>query len=214
MDELIRLNSDETVNSLLAEKAQQAQDVKSAIDILATQTALKQAETVEKVVTEKQEELRNDAEAKRIEAETAKILKQVEKVKQEQEKQLAELDKVISAKQKEVEQLKADSDKAQAFFESNKDIMRYIGIRESKSLHTMQVLMVPATVIFVIVQALLFPLTLIGILLETIVNILGGVCGAVTNNALKIIISIIIIAVLLGGGFCAYFFGGKLLTSI
>lgn len=214
MDELIRLNSDETVNSLLAEKAQQAQDIKSAIDILATQTALKQAETVEKVVTEKQEELRNDAEAKRIEAETAKILKQVEKVKQEQEKQLAELDKVISAKQKEVEQLKADSDKAQAFFDSNKDIMRYIGIRERKSLHTMQVLMVPATVIFVIVQALLFPLTLIGILLETIVNILGGVCGAVTNNALKIIISIIIIAVLLGGGFCAYFFGGKLLTSI
>lgn len=200
------------INSLLDRKVEQTNDVKSAIDILATRTALEQEETLNKVVTEKQEELRTDAEAKRIQAETTKISKEVEKVKQEKEKQLAELDKAISAKQKEVEQLKADSDKAQAFFDSNKDIMKYIGIREKKSIKTMQALMVPATVIFVIVQVLLFPLTLIGLLLETVVNILGGICGAIKNNALKIVLSILVIILLLGGFFCFYYFGGKLLT--
>lgn len=202
----------ETINSLLDKKVEQATEVKSAIDFLATKTALQQEDTIKKVVTEKQEELRNDAETKRIQAETERISKEVEKVKQEKEKQLAELDKVITAKRKEVEQLKADSDKAQAFFESNKDILKYIGIRERKSIRTMQALMIPAAVVFIIVQILLFPLTLIGLILETIVNILGGICGAIQNNALKIILSILIVTLLLGGGFCAYYFGGKLLN--
>lgn len=206
------LSKSNNINSLLDKKVEHTDDVKSAIDILATKTALEQEETLNKVVNEKQEELRNDAEAKRIQAETDRISKEVERVKQEKEKQLAELDKTISAKQKEIEQLKAESDKAQAFFDSNKDIMKYIGIREKKSLKTMQALMFPATIIFIIVQILLFPLTLIGLLLETIVNILGGICGAIKNNALKIVVSILVVALLLGGGFCAYFFGGKLLT--
>ena len=201
-------SSPNNINNLLDEKVKQTSDVKTAIDILATKTALEQKETLEKVVVEKEEELRNDAEAKRIQAETDRISKEVEKVRQEKEKQLAELDKVISAKQKEVEQLKADSDKAQAFFDSNKDILKYIGIREKKSMKAMQGLMFPATIIFVIVQILLFPLTFIGLLLETIVNILGGICGTITNNALKIVLSILIVALLLGSGFCAYYFGG------
>lgn len=212
MDEENKLSKSNNINSLLDKKVEQTNDVKSAIDILATKTALEQEETLNKVVSEKQEELRNDAEAKRIQAETDRITKEVERVRQEKEKELAELDKTISAKQKEVEQLKADSDKAQAFFDSNKDIMKYIGIREKKSIKTMQALMIPAIVVFIIVQILLFPLTLIGLLLETVVNILGGICGAIQNNALRIVISILVIALLLGGGFCAYFYGGKLLT--
>lgn len=213
-NENLLLSKSSAINSLLDKKVEQTSDVKSAIDILATKTALEQEETLNKVVSEKQEELRNDAEAKRVQAETERITKEVERVKQEKEKQLAELDKVISAKRKEVEQLKAESDKSQAFFDNNKDIMRYIGIREKKSIRTMQVLMAPATVIFIIVQVLLFPITLIGLLLETIVNILGGICGAIKNNALKIIITILVIILLLGGAFCVYFFGGKLLTNL
>lgn len=210
-NENLLLNKNENINSLLDKKVEQTSDVKSAIDILATKTALEQEETLNKVVNEKQEELRNDAEAKRIQAETERISKEVERVKQEKEKELAELDKTISSKQKEVEQLKADSDKAQAFFDSNKDILKYIGIREKKSIKTMQALMFPATIVFIIVQILLFPLTLIGLLLETIVNILGGICGAIKNNALKIIVAILVVVLLLSGGFCAYYFGGKLL---
>lgn len=199
------------INKILDSKVESTSDVKTAIDILATQTALKQKETLEKVVVEKEEELRNDAEAKRIQAETEKISKEVEKVKQQKEKQLAELDKVISAKHKEVEELRAESDKAQAFFESNKDILKYIGVVEKKSIRTMQALMFPATLIFIIVQILLFPLTLIGLILETIVNILGGICGAIKNNAIKIVLSILVVAIVVGGGFCAYYFGGKLI---
>lgn len=206
------LRSSLDVDTTIDTEIKNTDNVKDVIDLYATKTALEQEETLNKVVTEKQEELRTDAEAKRIQAETTKISKEVEKVKQEKEKQLAELDKVISAKQKEVEQLKADSDKAQAFFDSNKDILKYIGIRERKSIKTMQALMIPATIMFIIVQILLFPLTFMGLLLETVVNILGSICGAIKNNALKIILSILVIALLLGGGFCAYYFSGKLLT--
>jgi hypothetical protein len=75
----------------------------------------------------------------------------------------------------------------------------------------MQALMFPATVVFIIVQVLLFPLTFIGILLETIVNIIGGICGAIQNNALKIMLTLLIIAFLITGAFCTYYFGGKYL---
>jgi flagellar motility protein MotE (MotC chaperone) len=199
------------INNLLDEKVKQTNDVKTAIDILATQTALKQEETLEKVVTEKQEELRNDAEAKRIQAETDRISKEVEKVKQEKEKELAELDKEISAKEKEVEKLKADSDKAQAFFDSNEDILSCIGIRSKKTLKVMYALMIPATIIFILIRFIALPLTIGGKLVEILIEIIGGICKAITNSALKIIISIFVILLLTGGGFCAYYFGGQLI---
>lgn len=206
-----KIETTPNIDKILDEKTDKAQDIKTALDILTTRTALQREGTIDKLVDEKEEELRNDAEAKRVQAEVERISKEVEKVKQEKEKQLAELDKTISAKQKEVEQLKVEADKETTFFESNKDILKYIGIREKKSLRTMQALMFPATIIFIIVQILLFPLTLCGLVLETIVNILGGICGAIQNNALKIILSILVIIIVVGGGFCAYYFGGQLI---
>lgn len=198
------------INNLLDQKVNETQDVKTAIDILATKTALEQKETLEKVVVEKEEELRNDAEAKRIQAETQRIEKEVEKVKQEKEKEIAEIDKVISAKQKEVEQLKAESDKAQAFFDSNEDILSYVGVRSKKTLRVMYMLMIPAIIVFALVQIIALPITIVGKLLELIINIVAGVCKTITNNALKILISVLVVAVLLGGGFCAYYFSGKI----
>ena len=200
----------DSVNSIIDEKVKNESDVKTAIDLFATKTALEQKETLDKVVEEKQEELRNDAEAKRVQAETERISKEVEKVKQEKEKDLAQLDKIISAKRKEVEQLKAESDKAQTFFDSNEDVLSYIGIRKKKSLGVMQTLMFPATIIFIIVQVLLFPFTLGGKFFETIINILGGICKAISGNALKIVVSVLVITMLIGGGFCAYYFMGKI----
>lgn len=206
-------NSPSAVDSLIHKKAKESTNVKDVIDLYATETALHQEQTLDKVVTEKEEELRLNAEAKRIQAETEKAEKEVQKILQEKEKQLAELDKVISAKQKEIEELKVESDKASTFFESNKDILKYIGVREKKSQRTMQALMFPATIVFIIVQILLFPLTFCGLLLETVVNIVGGVCGSIKNNALKIMLSIIVIALVVGVGFCAYYFGGKLIIE-
>ena len=142
---------EQNVNELLDSKIKATTNEKEAIDFLATKTALQQDGTVEKIVNEKTEELKNDAEAKRIKAETDRINEEVLRVKAEKEKEIAELDKVISTKRKEVEQLQADSDRAEAYFETNKDILSYIGIRRKKTLNVMRRLMWLATIIFAIV---------------------------------------------------------------
>jgi hypothetical protein len=201
------------VKSILDDKVKKTDDVKTAIDLLATKTALEQGDTVVKLVNEKTEELRNDAEAKRVEAETKRVEEETKKILAEKEKQIQEYEKVITAKKKEVEQLNAESDKAEAFFKANSEILKYIGVRNKKSLGTMRVLMYPATLIFCIVQFLLFPLTFSGVILEAFVGIVGGVCGEIKSNALKIIISILVVLLIVGIVFLVYFYGGKLVAN-
>lgn len=199
------------VKSILDNKVKNTDNVKDAIDLLATKTALEQGDTVEKLVAEKTEELRNDAETKRVFAETQRINEEIEKVKAEKQKEIEEYDRLITAKKKEVEQLNADSDKAQAFFNANSEILKYIGVRNKKSLGAMKFLMYPATLIFCIVQFLLFPLTFGGVVLEAVVGIIGGICGEVKSNALKIILSTLVVLFICGVVFIAYFFGVRLL---
>ena len=211
MNELTKSND---INALLDGKIKQTSNEKEAIDFLATKTALTQDGTVEKIVNEKTEELKNDAEAKRVKAEAGRLEEEAKKVKVEQEKILAEYEKQIQAKKKEVEELIAESDKAEAYFKANAEILKYIGIRTKKSLRVMQVLMYPASIIFLIVQILLFPLTFVGVTIEAIVNIVGGVCGSIENNAIKMIISIAVILVVVAIVILAYIFGGKLIASL
>lgn len=215
-----KIEADKSILSMIETKANKTDDVKSAIDLLATSTALKQDGTVEKLVNEKTEELKNDAEARRVEAETKRIAEEVNRVKQEAEKEIAEYDKIIAAKQKEVDQLnaerdklKAENEKAEAYFEANKDILKYIGVRSKKSMGVMKSLMYPASIVFIIVQILLFPLTFAGLTLEAVVNIVGAVCGSIKNNAFKIILSIGIILLVVGVLVCTYVFGGKLIAN-
>lgn len=206
---LMMQENSEGVDTLLEKKAREASDVKTAIDLLATKTALKQEETLNKVVEEKQEELRNDAEAKRVQAETERISKEVEKVRQEKEKELVELDRTISLKRAEVDHLKAESDIAQAYFNSNKDILKCIGIREKKSLGVMKALMIPASFIFIIAQILFSPISFCGILLEIFVDVIGSVCGAIKNNAIKIISAVLIALVIIAVGVGVYYVIGE-----
>ena len=124
-----KTKSIEEVSKIITDKVNGTDNVKTAIDLLTTKTALQQEGVVEKLVDEKEQELVKDAETKKINAET-------EKIKKEKEREIAEFDKIIYAKQKEIEQLKVEADKAQAFFDSNKDILKYIGVREKKSLKT------------------------------------------------------------------------------
>lgn len=199
------------IKSLLDTKVKQTDDVKTAIDLLATREALADGDTVDRLIDEKAEELRNDAEAKRVKAEAERINEEVAKIKRQKEKEIEEYDRQITARKKEVEQLRAEADKAQAFFDANGEILKYIGVRSKKSLKTMQALMVPATIIFAIVQVLLFPLTLCGVVLETLVNIVGGICNAIKNQALKIIASIGVILLIGGAVFGVYYFAGGLI---
>lgn len=208
-EKALKIVDNKNINNIIDDKANDVSDVKSAIDLFATKIALGQEETISKVVNEKQEELRNDAETKRVQAEAERISKEVEKVKQDKQKELAELDKSISIRKAEVDHLKTESDIAQAFFDGNKDILKYIGIREKKSLQTMKMLMFPASIVFIVLQAILMPLTFCGILLETVVSIVGGVCGEIKNNALKIILTVIVVLVVSVVGFLAYFLTAK-----
>ena len=185
-NEIISLKSEGSVDNVIMEKVRKTDNVKEAIDLMTTTTALKQEGVVEKLVEEKEKEL----------------------IK------VAEYDKVITAKKKEIEQLKVEADKAQEFFEHNKDILKHIGIREKKSLKTMYALMLPATIVFIIVQILLFPITLCGLVLEAIISILGSVCGEIKNQSLKIIIAVAILLLIVGVGFCVYYFGGQALNGI
>ena len=202
----------ENVKNLLDDKVKQTDNVKTAIDLLATKTALEQDGTVQKLVEEKTFELKNDAEAKRIKAETDKVAEEIEKVKKEKQKEIEEYDKIITLKQKEVEKLKADSDKAQAFFDSNKEILSYVGVRNKKSLSAMQWIMIPATIIFIIVQILLFPVTFVGKTLEALIDIVGGICNSIKNNAVKIIVTIAVLLLIGAVVFIAYFYGFKLIS--
>jgi hypothetical protein len=187
--------------------------VKEVIDLLATRNALSQKETVQKIVNEKDEELRNDAESKRIQAETERVNEEVKKVLAEKEKQIAEYDKLITAKRKEIEELKAKADEEEAYFQRNKEILKYFNVRSKKSLKTMQTLMIPSIIVFILVQIITFPLTLCGLIMESIINIVGGVCGSIKNNAIRIIVAILVVAILVGAFFCAYYFGGDLIVK-
>lgn len=210
---LIEKNTNTEITSLLDEKAKSSDNVKEVIDLLATRTALEQQDTVDKIVDEKSEELRNDAESKRVKAETERVNEEVKKVLAEKEKQIAEYDKLITAKRKEIEELKAKADEEEAYFERNKEILKYLNVRSKKSLKTMQVLMIPSTIVFFIVQVLLFPITFCGLIIESIVNILGGVCGSIKNNAFRIIIAILVLTILVGAFVCVYYFGGDLIAK-
>ena len=188
------------VSEVIANKARETDDVKATIDLLSTREALKRDGTVDTLVSEKTEELKNDAMAKRVEAETAKIAKEVQKVKQESEKEIAELAKT------------KNRDKAAAYYEANKDILKCAGITTKKTLSVMKFWMYPASMIFIIIQIIKLPITICGALLGGIIDIVGDVCNSVKNNAIRIIVAIVVIA-LLAGAVVGTIFGGRSLIQ-
>lgn len=202
------------VTDIIDKQVSSTSDVKSAIDLVATKTALSQSDTVNKIVDEKTTELKNDAETRRIEAETRRIEEEVKRVKVEKEREIEALDKAIATKQKQVEELRADSDRAVEYFNQNKEILKYIGIRSAKSLKVMQFWMFPASIIFAIVQILILPITFIGVVIEAIIGIVGSICGELKSNGIRILIATIVVIVLVAILTLAYIFGGKLLAGL
>ena len=213
MNELKETNNNADVYALIDQQAKQTPNVKTAVDLLATKEALSEDENVEKIVREKSEELKNDAEAKRIEAETSKINEQVKKIKALAEQELVEIEKQIQAKKKEVEELQAESNKEDAYFTRNKEILKYVNVRSKKTLKVMKTLMLPATLIFFIVQVLLFPITFTGLVLENIVNIIGGICGAIKSNVWRILLAVLVVLIISGVCFTVYYFGIKFING-
>lgn len=210
---LVKPIQTDMISSVIEENAKKTNDVKTTIDLVATKTALSQEETVDKIVAEKTEELKNDAEAKRVQAETEKIRQEVDKVRQEGEKVIAELEKEKKTLEAEIGQMQKEADKANAYYNANKDILKCVGIHSPKTLGVMKGWMYPATIIFAILQIIKLPITICGALFEGIIDIVGGVCGSVKNNALKIIVSIVVI-LLITAAIVGTIFGGRALVQL
>ena len=70
-----------------------------------------------------------------------------------------------------------------------------------------------AVPVFCLVQILLFPLTFSGVILEACVGIIGGICGAIKNNALKIVVSVLVVLLIVGIVLLVYFYGGRLIAG-
>nr|DAK85911.1 MAG TPA: vesicle-associated membrane protein 2 [Caudoviricetes sp.] len=201
------------MSSVIEQNARSTSNVKETIDLLSTKKALEQDGTVDTLVAEKTAELKNDAEAKRVQAETARIQQEVEKVKQEGEKEIAELTKVKNKLQAEVEQMAKEADKAEAYFEANKDILKCAGITTKKTLPVMKAWLWVASLVFIIIQIIKLPITIVGSLVEGVINIIGDVCGAVKNNAIRVTVSVFVIAVLIAA-FVGIAFGGKQIITL
>lgn len=201
------------VSSVIEQNARATSDVKATIDLLSTKKALEQEGTVETLIQEKTKELQNDAEAKRVQAETAKIQQEVAKVRQESEKEIAELAKTKNRLQAEVEQMAKEADKAEAYFEANKDILKCAGITSKKTLPVMKAWLWVASLVFILIQVIKLPITIVGSLIEGIINIVGDVCGAVKNNAVKVIVSTVVILVLVAA-FIFVFWGGREIVAL
>lgn len=179
------------VSDIIIKSAKESNKVKDVIDLAATSKALEKKETVDKIVEEKTKELISDAEKKKIESETERIRQEADKVKKEEEKQIAELSKIKNTLLGEIENLRAEEDKAIAYFNSNKSILRCVGIREPLSLKSMTFWMYPASIIYAIFQVLLFPFTLVGFAVEQLINIIEAVCGKIAKGGIKIVVAII-----------------------
>lgn len=200
------------VGAVIEQNARKTDDVKATIDLLSTKEALKRDGTVDTLVSEKTEELKNDAMAKRVEAETAKIAKEVQKVKQESEREIAELAKQKNRLQAEVEQMAKEADKAEAYYEANKDILKCAGITTKKTMSVMKFWLYPASLIFILIQIIKLPITICGALLSGVIDIVGDVCNSIKNNAIKIIVAIVVI-LLLAAAVAGTIFGGQSLIK-
>lgn len=205
--------NNDMLSTVIEQNARATTNVKETIDLLSTKKALEQEGTVETLVTEKTEELKNDAIAKRVQAETEKIRQEVEKVRQEGEKEIAELTKERNRLQAEVEAMEKEADKAEAYFQANKDILKCAGITSKKTLSVMKTWMWMAGFIFILIQIIKLPVTIIGGLVEGIIDIIGGICGVIKNNALKITVSLVVILILIAA-FIGIGFGGKAIGDL
>lgn len=189
---------DDIVTNIIVKTAQASNQVKDVIDLAATSKALEKKETVDKIVEEKTKELISDAEKKKIESETEKIRQEADKVRREEEKKIAELTKIKNTLSGEIDNLKAEDDKALAYFNANKSILRCVGVREKLSLKAMHFWMYPASFVYILFQIILFPFTLVGFAVEQLIGIVEAVCGKIAKGGWKIVVAIITAVIIVG----------------
>lgn len=137
------------------------------VDFLATKTALESEGVVGNLVDKKSAELNAKAEAKVSTAEA----------------QLAEA---------ETKRIAAHSNKAEAFFNANKQVLGIIGIREPLGYNTMCWLFAPAIVLFILIAIIVFfPVSIVKYIINFFIDISGDIATKVAKNGVKIFLAIL-----------------------
>lgn len=195
----------ELIGEAVKQAGQQAVTLKDVIDVGVTGEALKKEGVLDELTDKKEQELKEDALAKVIASEAERIKRETDRLTEEGKKQLQELRNQIEQAEAEKQQLEKQASKEQAYFNSHKAVLKYAGCREAMSMRYMQTMSAIGFVVMCIVKLLFAPLLLIGLFLETLMDIIGGVTGAIKANATKIIVSILLAIVIGGVCFGAYY---------
>ena len=185
-------NEDKMMSDAVARAGQKAMSLKEVIDVGVTGKALQNDEVLQELTTKKEQELKEDALAKVIASEAQRIKMETDRLTEQGHQQLAALQNEINQVRAEKEKLEKEADKCQAYFNSHKSVLKYAGCKEPMSLHYMQVMSVIGIIIMCAVKTLFSPLILSGLFIEVLVDIIGGVTGAIKMVAWKIVVTILL----------------------
>lgn len=195
----------EMMDSAVMSAGRKAVTLKEVIDVGVTGKALQKEGVIDELTDRKEQELKEDALAKVIASEAVRIRQETDKVLEEGKKQLATLENEINSVKAAKEKLEKEADKNQAYFNSHRAVLKYAGCKEAMSITYMQVMAVIGFVIMCIIKVLLSPLIVVGMLIEVLMDIVGGVTGKMKENAGKIIASIFLVIFIIAVMAAAYY---------
>lgn len=198
-------NENEMMSEAVSQAGRQAMTLKDVVDVGVTGKALQKEGVLDELTAKKEQELKEDALAKVIASESERIKRETNKLTEEGKKQLAELENQINQAKAEKEKLEKEADKCNAYFNSHKSVLKYAGCKEAMSLQYMQTMAVIGFVIMCIVKILFSPLILVGLFIELLMDIIGGVTGSIKANAWKIVVTILLFLFIVGVVIGAYY---------
>ena len=141
----------------------------NVIDNISSIAVLSNKEEAEKIAFKKAEEIGHKTDAKVISAVADKT---------EAERKLI---------QAEAGKLEENANKARAFFNANKSVLRIIGIREELGFKTMNILYCLALPLYLLAAVLIsFPISIAKFFVELVIDILGDVSKKISSNFLKV----------------------------
>jgi len=150
----------------------------NVIDNLSSLAVLSNKEEAEKIAHKKAEEIGHKTDAKVISAEAEKA---------EAERKLI---------QAEAEKLEGSTNKARAFYNANKSVLRIIGIREELGFKTMNILYIIALPLYLLAAVLIsFPISIAKFFVELVIDIIGDISKKISSNFLKVAAGIISIGI-------------------
>lgn len=198
-------DENEMMSEAVSQAGRQAMTLKDVVDVGVTGKALQKEGVLDELTAKKEQELKEDALAKVIASESERIKRETNKLTEEGKKQLAELENQINQAKAEKEKLEKEADKCNAYFNSHKSVLKYAGCKEAMSLQYMQTMAVIGFVIMCIVKIIFAPLILVGLFIELLMDIIGGVTGSIKANAWKIVVTILLFLFIVGVVIGAYY---------